>query len=44
MDRVHLHTPHGQAVSAMREGLLPHTQTAMIAGHVVGSLGIAITV
>ncbi|QDX27348.1 class II aldolase/adducin family protein [Sphingomonas suaedae] len=28
---LHLHTPHGQAVSAMREGLLPHTQTAMIA-------------
>ena len=30
---LHLHTPHGQAVSAMKEGLLPHTQTAMIAGH-----------
>ncbi|WP_433933731.1 class II aldolase/adducin family protein [Brevundimonas diminuta] len=30
---LHLHTPHGQAVSAMAEGLLPHTQTAMIAGH-----------
>lgn len=30
---LHLHTPHGQAVSAMREGLLPHTQTAMIAHH-----------
>lgn len=30
---IHLHTPHGQAVSAMREGLLPHTQTAMIAHH-----------
>ncbi|MBI0529871.1 class II aldolase/adducin family protein [Sphingomonas sp. TX0522] len=30
---LHLHTPHGQAVSAMREGLLPHTQIAMIAGH-----------
>jgi len=30
---MHLHTPHGQAVSAMRFGLLPHTQTAMIAGH-----------
>jgi ribulose-5-phosphate 4-epimerase/fuculose-1-phosphate aldolase len=29
----HLHTPHGQAVSAMSEGLLPHTQTAMIARH-----------
>ncbi|MGB7406170.1 MAG: class II aldolase/adducin family protein [Pacificimonas sp.] len=30
---LHLHTPHGQAVSAMAEGLLPHTQTAMIAKH-----------
>lgn len=30
---MHLHTPHGQAVSAMEFGLLPHTQTAMIAGH-----------
>lgn len=30
---LHLHTPHGQAVSAMGEGLLPHTQTAMIAHH-----------
>ncbi len=30
---LHLHTPHGQAVSAMAEGLLPHTQTAMIAAH-----------
>jgi len=30
---LHLHTPHGQAVSAMACGLLPHTQTAMIAGH-----------
>ena len=29
---MHLHTPDGQAVSAMAEGLLPHTQTAMIAG------------
>ncbi len=29
---MHLHTPHGQAVSAMRFGLLPHTQTSMIAG------------
>lgn len=29
---MHLHTPHGQAVSAMAEGLLPHTQTGMIAG------------
>jgi ribulose-5-phosphate 4-epimerase/fuculose-1-phosphate aldolase len=26
---VHLHTPHGQAVSAMRDGLLPLTQTAL---------------
>ena len=30
---LHLHTPHGQAVSAMAECLLPHTQTAMIAMH-----------
>ena len=30
---MHLHTPHGQAVSAMEFGLLPHTQTSMIAGH-----------
>ncbi|RDS76440.1 class II aldolase/adducin family protein [Alteriqipengyuania lutimaris] len=30
---MHLHTPYGQAVSAMAEGLLPHTQTAMIAKH-----------
>src|ERR687892_983352 len=30
---MHLHTPHGQAVSAMSDGLLPHTQTAMIARH-----------
>lgn len=30
---MHLHTPHGQAVSAMEFGLLPHTQTAMIAQH-----------
>lgn len=29
----HLHTPDGQAVSAMAEGLLPHTQTAMTASH-----------
>ena len=29
---MHLHTPHGQAVSAMSFGLLPHTQTSMIAG------------
>ncbi len=28
---LHLHTPYGQAVSAMEYGLLPHTQTAMIA-------------
>lgn len=30
---IHLHTPQGQAVSAMKEGLLPYTQTAMIAHH-----------
>jgi ribulose-5-phosphate 4-epimerase/fuculose-1-phosphate aldolase len=30
---VHLHTPYGQAVSAMSEGLMPHTQTGMIARH-----------
>lgn len=30
---LHLHTPAGQAVSAMRCGLLPHTQTAMIVHH-----------
>ncbi|MGH6786759.1 MAG: class II aldolase/adducin family protein [Novosphingobium sp.] len=30
---MHLHTPAGQAVSAMEFGLLPHTQTAMIALH-----------
>jgi ribulose-5-phosphate 4-epimerase/fuculose-1-phosphate aldolase len=29
---MHLHTPDGQAVSAMEFGLLPHTQTSMIAG------------
>ena len=29
---MHLHTPYGQAVSAMEWGLLPHTQTSMIAG------------
>ncbi|WP_294289498.1 class II aldolase/adducin family protein [uncultured Sphingomonas sp.] len=29
---MHLHTPDGQAVSAMAFGLLPHTQTSMIAG------------
>ena len=28
---MHLHTPAGQAVSAMEHGLLPHTQTAMVA-------------
>ena len=27
---MHLHTPHGQAVSAHRDGLLPLTQTAML--------------
>src|SRR5688500_4761369 len=27
---MHLHTPHGQAVSAHSEGLLPLTQTAML--------------
>jgi ribulose-5-phosphate 4-epimerase/fuculose-1-phosphate aldolase len=30
---MHLHTPQGQAVSAMADGLMPHTQTAMIARH-----------
>jgi ribulose-5-phosphate 4-epimerase/fuculose-1-phosphate aldolase len=30
---MHVHTPAGQAVSAMEFGLLPHTQTAMIAQH-----------
>lgn len=30
---MHLHTPHGQAVSAMEFGLLPHAQTAMMAAH-----------
>lgn len=30
---IHLHTPQGQAVSAMKTGLLPYTQTAMIAHH-----------
>ncbi len=28
---MHLHSPYGQAVSAMKEGVLPHTQTGMIA-------------
>jgi len=32
---LHLHTPHGQAVAAMADGLLPITQTAMIAAHEV---------
>lgn len=27
---LHLHTPHGQAVSAMADGLMPLTQTAML--------------
>jgi ribulose-5-phosphate 4-epimerase/fuculose-1-phosphate aldolase len=27
---IHLHTPHGQAVSAHSDGLLPITQTAML--------------
>jgi len=27
---MHLHTPHGQAVAAMAEGLMPLTQTAML--------------
>ncbi len=27
---IHLHTPHGQAVAAMEEGLMPITQTAML--------------
>ncbi len=26
---IHLHTPYGQAVSAMADGLMPHTQIAM---------------
>ncbi len=30
---IHLHTPHGQAVAAMAEGLLPYSQTAMAAVH-----------
>lgn len=34
---IHLHTPCGQAVSAMRHGLLPYTQTAMIA--LAGGIG-----
>jgi len=27
---IHLHTPHGQAVAAMADGLMPITQTAML--------------
>ncbi|MFN3591992.1 MAG: class II aldolase/adducin family protein [Thermaurantiacus sp.] len=27
---IHLHTPHGQAVAAMADGLMPLTQTAML--------------
>ncbi|WP_264605482.1 class II aldolase/adducin family protein [Sphingobium sp. B11D3D] len=34
---IHLHTPAGQAVSAMKCGLLPYTQTAMIAS--AGGIG-----
>jgi len=30
---MHLHTPHGQAVSAMSDGIMEHTQTGMIAKH-----------
>lgn len=30
---IHLHTPHGQAVAAMADGLLPYSQTAMAAVH-----------
>jgi ribulose-5-phosphate 4-epimerase/fuculose-1-phosphate aldolase len=30
---MHLHTPAGQAVSAMADGLMEHTQTGMIARH-----------
>jgi ribulose-5-phosphate 4-epimerase/fuculose-1-phosphate aldolase len=30
---MHLHTPHGQAVSAMEWGLLRNTQTAMVVAH-----------
>ena len=29
---IHLHTPHGQAVAAHEDGLLPLTQTAMLIG------------
>ncbi|MGY8635383.1 class II aldolase/adducin family protein [Bradyrhizobium sp. 14AA] len=31
---MHLHTPYGQAVSAMQDGLLPLTQTALLAGEI----------
>ena len=30
---IHLHSPYGQAVSAMADGLMPHTQTAMLVHH-----------
>lgn len=30
---MHLHTPHGQAVAAMADGLMPITQTALLVGH-----------
>ena len=30
---IHLHTPHGQAVAAMEEGLMPISQTAMLVHH-----------
>jgi ribulose-5-phosphate 4-epimerase/fuculose-1-phosphate aldolase len=33
---MHLHTPHGQAVSAHAEGLLPLTQTAMLVRSEIG--------
>jgi ribulose-5-phosphate 4-epimerase/fuculose-1-phosphate aldolase len=33
---MHLHTPHGQAVSAHAEGLLPLTQTAMLVRGEIG--------
>ena len=32
---LHLHTPYGQAVAAMKDGLLPYTQTAMTIQHEV---------
>ena len=34
---MHLHTPAGQAVSAMADGLMEHTQTGMIARSDIGS-------